>query len=166
MSVSWGDHVIFGEGDGRLVSPEALERRMERWREDLKATVLHWRHLRTRIKGHNYAARGYRHPSCVYKQDIYWDDFEIVPRLAQRFGLKAYLYVPLFDEGWPLPPKKIREVSYHNAMHGQHNSWQSSFSLEHPEYAVVDRTGKNRQWGVLCLAYTEVRAHFIERFLD
>jgi hypothetical protein len=80
--------------------------------------------------------------------------------------LKAYLYVSLFDEGWPLPPKRVREFSYHNAMHFQHVSWQSSFSREHPEYAAVDRSGELRQWGVLCLAYPEVRSHFCNRFID
>lgn len=56
-------------------------------------------------------------------------------------------------------------MSYHNAMHCQHVSWQSNFSRLNPEYTMVDRTGQYRQWGVLCLAYPEVRAHFLERFL-
>jgi hypothetical protein len=80
-------------------------------------------------------------------------------------GMRAYLYVSLFDEGWPLPPKRIREVSYHNAMHFQHISWQSKFSRENPQYAILDRSGQ-QQWGVLCLAYPEVRAHFCNRFVD
>jgi hypothetical protein len=29
---------------------------------------------------------------------------------------------------------------------------------------VVDRSGRTRQWGVLCLAYPQVRRHFIARF--
>lgn len=165
ISVSWGDHLTFGEGDGRLATPDALQRRMERWRDDLGAAILHWRQLRTHIKGHFSTARGRKHPILTRCGDVDWDDFGAVPRLAHAAGLKAYLYVSLFDEGWPLPPKKIREVSYHNAMHYQHVSWQSHFSREHPEYTMVDRSGQNRQWGVLCLAYPEVRAHFRERFL-
>ena len=165
VSVSWGDHLIFGEGDGRLPTPDALERRMDRWRDDLGASVIYWRQLRTHIEGRFYAARGYRHPTLKGSQDVDWDDFAVVPRLAHQAGLKAYLYVSLLDEGWPLAPKKVREVSCHNAMHGQHVAWQSAFSREHPEYAVVDRSGQNRQWGVLCLAYPEVRSHFRDRFL-
>lgn len=165
VSVSWGDHLVFGEGDGRLDNPGALQRRMEHWRKDLKVASIHWRHLCTRIKGNFYAARGYKHPYCKPNFSIDWDDFEIVPRLAHEIGLNVYLYVSLFNEGRPLAPKKIREVSYHNKMHGQHVSWQSTFSRQHPEYAVVGRTGRCRQWGVLCLAYPEVRAYFIKRYL-
>lgn len=165
VSVSWGDHLVFGEGDGRLANPVALRRRMKHWREDLNVAKVHWRHLRTRLKGYFYAARGRKHPGLTCARSIDWDDFEVAPQVAHETGLKAYLYVSLFDEGWALAPKKIREISYHNAMHGQHVSWQSSFSREHPEYHVVDRNGQNRQWGVLCLAYPEVRSHFCKRFL-
>lgn len=165
VSVSWGDHLVFGDGDGRLASPEAMRRRLERWRDDLGAAIVRWRQLRTRVKGRFYAGRGRQRPTFSRSRDIGWADFEVVPRLAHEAGLKAYLYVSLFDEGWPLAPKRMRAVCYHNAMHGQHVSWQSAFSREHPEYAVVDRAGRLRRWGVLCLAYPEVRDHFRERFL-
>ena len=137
---------------------------MERWRDDLCAGIMHWRLMRARVGGHFYAASGRRHQTVSRSRDVLWDAFEVVPRLAHQAGLKAYLYVWIFDEGWALPPKKIREVSYHNAMHGHHVSWQSAFSRDHPEYTVVDRSGSSRQWGVLSLAYPEVRAHLCERF--
>jgi hypothetical protein len=139
---------------------------MERWRDDLNAAILHWRLNRAHVKGHYYAARGRKHSLRAQDRNLGWDFFEIVPQFAHRNGLKAYLYVSLFDEGWPLPPKRVREVSYHNAMHHQHISWQTAFSREHPEYAVVDRSGEQRQWGVLCLAYPEVRSHFCQRFVN
>jgi len=166
VSASWGDHLTFGEGDGRLANPQAVRRRMERWRDDLGAAAIHWRLLRSHLRGCFFVARGYRHPGQAYAREINWNDLEVVPVLAKEAGLEAYLYVSLFDEGWPLPAKKIRQVSYHNAMHGQHVCWQSAFSREHPEFAVVDRTRQQRQWGVLCLAYPEARAHFLERFLN
>jgi hypothetical protein len=99
-------------------------------------------------------------------RNLGWNFFQLVPHLSHSFGMKAYLYVSLFDEGWPLPPKEVREVSYHNAMHFQHISWQSTFSRENPEYALVDRSGQQRQWGVLSLAYPEVRSHFCRRFMN
>jgi len=166
VSVSWGDHLTFGEGDGRLATVEALQRRMERWKDELNAAILHWRLNRAHVKGHYYAARGRKHSLRAQDRNLGWDFFEIVPQFAHRNGLKAYLYVSLFDEGWPLPSKRVRELSYHNEMHFQHISWQSSFSREHPEYVVVDRSGEHRQWGVLCLAYPEVRSHFCQRFVN
>ncbi len=166
VSVSWGDHLTFGEGDGRLASLDALKRRIERWKDELNAATVHWRVTRTHIRGHYYAARGRRHPLRDQDRNLDWNFFRVVPHLAHSFGMKAYLYVSLFDEGWPLPPKKIREKSYHNAMHFQHTSWQSKFSRENPEYTLADRNGEQRQWGVLCLAHPEVRSHFCSRFIN
>lgn len=163
-SVSWGDHLVFGEGDGRLDTVPALCRRMEKWRGELGAEAIHWRCTRDRLEGRYYAARGYRHFFQARKRTIHWDDFEAVPKLAHDLDMKTHLYVSIFDEGWPLAPKKVREVSYHNEMHCQHVSWRSDFSRKHPEYAVVDRTLQKRQWGVLCLAYPQVREHLIGRF--
>ena len=39
VSVSWGDHLTFGEGDGRLGTPEALGLRLAVWRDDLGAAA-------------------------------------------------------------------------------------------------------------------------------
>ena len=138
---------------------------MDVWRYELGAGTLHWRLLRARLDGRFQAAHGFRHPSEVQASTA-WDDFRAVPRLARERGLRTYLYVSLFDEGWPLARPKQRAVSYHNAMHWQHTAWQSRFSYEHPEFTVVNRTGRRRQWGVLCLAEPAVRAHFINRFYD
>ena len=164
VSVSWGDHLIFGEGDGRLETVDTLHRRMQNWKTELGAGILHWRCTRNRINGKYFQARGHRHFYRTRTRAIQWDDFNEVPRLAHGLGMKAFLYVTLFDEGWPLFPKKVREVSYHNKMHCQHVTWQSDFSRHHPRYAMVDRSQGTRQWGVLCLGYPEVRQHFIRRY--
>ena len=164
VSVSWGDHLIFGEGDGRLETLDALHRRMQNWKTELGAGILHWRCTRNRINGKYFQGRGHRHFYRTRTRAIQWDDFNEVPRLAHDLGLKAFLYVALFDEGWPLFPKKVREVSYHNKMHCQHVTWQSDFSRHHARYAMVDRSQGTRQWGVLCLGYPEVRQHFIQRY--
>jgi hypothetical protein len=37
VSVSWGDHLFFGEGDGRLDSLPAVRRRMQSWKDELGA---------------------------------------------------------------------------------------------------------------------------------
>jgi hypothetical protein len=165
VSVSWSDHQIFGEGDGRLHTVDALDRRMQKWREELNAKIIHWRCTRDRIGGRFHAGKGYRHFFKAGKSEIDWNDFKVMPELAHKRGMQVFLYVSLFDEGWPLLPKKIREVSYHNRMHCQHVSWQSDFSRANPEYAIVDRTLRNHQWGVLCLGYPEVRKHMISRYI-
>ena len=162
MSVSWGDHLLFGEGHGRLASPEDVDRRMECWRDELNASIILWREERTTMQGHFYAARGH-HP--FPEKQITWDDFQAVTEICHKKGVKAYLYVTLFDEGKPLPREAIREFSYQNHMDYKNVSWQSRFSRKHPEYAIVNRTGDIRQWGVLCLAYLEVRSHFLQRYL-
>ena len=165
VSVSWGDHLIFGEGDGRLHTMEALNRRMQKWRDELNAGIIHWRCTRDRIKGRFYSANRHKHFFKTAKSSIGWDDLKLLPESAHKQGMQAFLYVSVFDEGWPLLPKKVREVSYHNKMHCQHVSWQSDFSRQHPLYAVADRTLQNHQQGVLCLGYPEVRKHLISRFL-
>jgi hypothetical protein len=70
----------------------------------------------------------------------------------------------VFDEGWLLAPEDVRRVSYHNEMHGQHVAWQSNLTRDHPEWLVTDRDGRERQQGVVSLAYPEARRAFIDRW--
>jgi hypothetical protein len=163
-SVSWPDHLVFGEGDGRLATIDALARRMDRWREELGAVTLHWREVLTRRDhARYYASPGNPRTHQRRIRAIDWDDFAVVPHLAHERGMRAELYVSVLDEGRPLPSRRERERSFHNAMHGQHVTWQSTFSRAHPEFAVVDRAGETRQWGILCFGYPEVRRHFRDR---
>jgi hypothetical protein len=164
VSVSWADHLAFGEGDGQLRSPGQLERRIAAWRDELAAAALHWRLLRTRVPGRFSAARGYRHPTLTAARTLDWNDFEAVPRLAHAAGLQAWLYVTVFDEGWPLAPPDVRARSHHNAMHGQHVAWQSDLTRRHREWLVVDRGARRRQYGVVSLAYADARRAFVERW--
>jgi hypothetical protein len=165
VSVSWADHLVFGDEDGRLDTPERLVRRMRVWRDELGAGVLHWRVLRTRIAGRFHAARGHRHPSLTASRSLTWDDFEQVPALAHDAGLEAWLYVTVFDDGWPLASSRERARSHHNAMHGQHVAWQSELTRTRPEWLVVDRAGRTRQRGVVSLAYPETRRALIDRWI-
>jgi hypothetical protein len=164
VSVSWADHLSFGEEDGRLDTPATVARRLTAWRRELGAGALHWRMLRARIPGRFLAGRGYRHPSLTAAREVDWDDFQHVPALAHDAGLEAWLYVSLFDEGWPLAPPRVRARSHHNAMHAQHVCWQSDLTRTHPEWIVVDRRGRRLQHGVVSLAYPEARRAFVERW--
>lgn len=165
VSVSWGDHLSFGEGDGRLDTPDKLRRRLPVWRDELGARALHWRALRARVPGTYSAAPGYRHPSETAASRVGWDDFEVVPAMAREAGLSPWLYVTVWDEGWPLAADEVRRVSYHNAMHGQHVAWQSDLTRDHPEWLAVDRAGCERQHGVVSLSYPEARCAFIDRWV-
>jgi hypothetical protein len=165
VSISWGDHLSFGEGDGRLDTPEKLRRRLPVWRADFGAGALHWRMLRARIPGTYSAAPGYRHPSETAARGLGWDDFAIVPAMAREAGLPAWLYVTVWDEGWPLPSDEVRRVSYHNEMHGRHVAWQSHLTRDRPEWLVVDRAGRERQHGVVSLSYPEAQRSFVDRWV-
>ena len=96
VSVSWSDHLIFGEGDGRLDTIDALQRRMQCWRDELGASIIHWRCTRDRIKGRYFAGKGCRHFYQSKKPKIDWDDFKSVPARAREYGFKVFLYVCLY----------------------------------------------------------------------
>src|ERR1019366_4509619 len=113
ISVSWGDHLVFGEGVGRLATPGDLARRMDVWRDELGATSMHWRengsyeHL-----GRLSVARGYK--SRIEEANrVDWDELEVASRTARAAGISPWLYVTPLSEGWPLAARKEREVSHH-----------------------------------------------------
>ena len=165
ISVSWGDHLVFGEGAGCLATPDDLARRMDAWRDQLGATSMHWRENGSyEGLGKLAVARGHR-TRIEAANRVDWHELEVASRTARAAGISPWLYVAPLSEGWPLAPRRVREISHHNPWHGKDVAWQSHFSRQHPDYAEVDRTGAVRQWGVLSLAYPEVRAHFRERFL-
>jgi hypothetical protein len=166
-SASWPDHLVFGEGDGKLDTPDGLARRMELWRRELGVATVHWREVRTRARhSHYYASPDNSRTQERKIASIDWDDFEVVPRIAHRLGMAAQLYISLLDDGRPLPTDSERANSYHNAMHGQHVTWQTDWSRDHPGFTVESREGSVRQWGVLCYGYREVREHLIGRILS
>lgn len=163
-SASWPDHLVFGEGDGRLDTIDGLRRRFAKWRGTLGTRIVHWREVRTRRDLSHYHASP-DNPRTQEKKirSIEWDDFEVVPRFAHENGMEAFLYVSVFDDGRGLLGDEEREVSFHNAMHGRHVTWQTDWSRDHQEYATTDRSGKIRQAGVFCYGYEEVRRHMADR---
>jgi hypothetical protein len=165
-SCSWPDHLCFGENDGALSSIEHVKRRMDAWKETFNSKTVHWREVRTRRDLSKYYASP-DNPRTQEKKikDVTWDDFREVPRLAHERDMKALLYVSVFDEGRPLPQAEERSRSFHNSMHGQHVTWQTDWSRENPDFAMVNRGGDISQWGVLCYGYPEVREQIKKRIL-
>ena len=166
VSVSFGDHLNHGDGDSRLHNPMALARRMQHWRRNLGANTLHWRILQTRSSGWRHRAEEPSVPVVDNPLQRGWDDLDWVPYLAHQAGMRVYAYVTIFDEGWPLLPDPARVKSFLSHRYGKNESWQSDFSFQHPEYHVVDQGGNQHQWGVLELAYPEVRQYFTQLFLS
>ena len=105
-SVSEGDHLIFGEDDGRLETVPALERRMRNWKTDLGAGISHWRCTRNRINGQYFQAKGYRHSYRSRTQALQWDDFQEISRLARDSILRYSCMSRCLTKAGPFCPKK------------------------------------------------------------
>jgi hypothetical protein len=86
VSVSWGDHLSFGDGDGRLDTPDNCSVVCRCGAMSLVPGSVHWRMLRSRIAGTYSGAPGYRHPSDTAAKTLDWDDFAIVPAMAREEG--------------------------------------------------------------------------------
>lgn len=163
-NASWPDHLVFGAGDGRLDTVEAVERRFATWREQVGTEVVQWREVRTRRDlSHYYASDDNPRTQERKIQSLDWDDFAVVPRTAHANGMKAHLYISVLDDGRALMTDEERARSFHNAMHGQHVTWQTDWSRQHPELMTVDRSQKTRQWGVPSYSHTAVRNHMADR---
>lgn len=54
ISVSWGDHLMFGEGYGKLDSPEALRIRIDYWGNELDSSIVLWQENRTGTRGYYF----------------------------------------------------------------------------------------------------------------
>jgi len=163
-NASWPDHLVFGIGDGKLDTVEAVERRFATWREQLGTEVVQWREVRTRHDlSHYYASDDNPRTQEKKIQSIDWDDFAVVPRIAHENGMKAHLYISVLDDGRALMTDEERIKSFHNAMHGQHVTWQTDWSRQHPELMTVDRSQETRQWGVPSYSHPAVRNHMVDR---
>jgi hypothetical protein len=150
ISVSWGDHLEFGEGDGALDTPEAIARSVNRWHDELDAGLILWREARSlRQYARWFHTQGVSRRTISQRLDPDMDEHRVVIDAAHERGMKAYLYVTIFDEGWPL------ELSWR----GGYETWQSYYVLRHPEHQLVDQTGREPLHGVLCYAYPEVRRY-------
>ena len=82
VSVSWADHLSFGENDGCLATRDMVSRRMDAWREELGAKSIYWRLLRTHLPSDFFAAEDYEHSTLRAARGVDWDDLSEVPRLA------------------------------------------------------------------------------------
>jgi hypothetical protein len=152
ISVSWGDHLEFGEGDGALTTPGALERAIRRWRQEYAVRGVLWREQRTYLRyARHYwtpgvSRRGYYEKAL---KPLAFDEHATVIELAHANDMNAYVYISLFDEGWPL------DLGWGGGFEG----WQTYYVLRNPHHQLMDRSQRCVLPGVLCYAYPEVRQY-------
>lgn len=155
VSVSWGDHVEWGVGPGRLATPEDIDTAVGRWRDEFGADTVLWREHRTVRQ----LSRFFRHPGATPRESerqgiVAFDEHAAVIEAAHRHGMRAFVYTTIgFDEGWPL------ELDWWGGVDAR----QSKYVLFHPDHQLTDRDGAPHH-GVLCLAYEEARAYLVGKF--
>jgi hypothetical protein len=155
VNVSWGDHIEWGEGVAALRSPEQVAAGVRRWKEQAGASKVYWRGCNRFISQYT---RTFTRPGAPPRRyytnmaQIEMDEFQTICDAAHGEGLPAYLYLAIFDEGWPLL----------DGQDDKYTSWQSEFTVAHPEYLARDRTGSEVHHGVMCYAYPEVRAYKLQ----
>lgn len=154
INVSWGDNIVIYEGQAKLDTPERIAACMDDWQRLGSVETVYWRASSWRLA--NYMKP--RHDSFPrYFDEVkrIWDQFnpfEVAAREAHARGMRLYAYQTIFDEGSPESVKYGDSTPF---------PWQSFFTIAHPEYLVTDREGKQRQWGVMEYAYTEVREYML-----
>ncbi len=92
---------------------------------------------------------------------------------AHKYGMEIYARTDPFNRGAPpgawkeagmlphvfnLPNGKSRVIDEYGVY--------SRFCADHPEYEVVDRTGKHRHYGILELAYPEARKYLLDHYVE
>src|SRR5437773_4252083 len=99
-----------------------------------------------------------------------WDPHELrwPIEVAHRLGLKLYAWIVPYNMGAPpgaskelgRPPNPIRFP--YGTVSDTEFGYYASFLRKHPEYQLVDRTGKRYHYGVLEWAYPEARRYWTD----
>ena len=161
--VSWGDAIDPTKAvdeDARLNTRDSIESFLKKakgagfsrayWRAD---TLLHFRHYDIDERFRKSGRMDYVETVREILSRI--DPLECAVESAHRVNLEIYPRIDIFLDGCP---EEVLIYTFRNEKPQPHLH-QSRFSIEHPEYLAVDRGGRNRHWGVLELAYPEVREY-------
>lgn len=154
MPVSYGDWAANGD---LFSSKDAIEASFKAIR-DFGSEYIYWRLLweghpidKMLFYGNNLQDRNYRLKQPFEGTPYAWDPHELrfPAEVAHKLGMKFYAWVSIYDEG--APPAAMGEYWY-----------QSIFVYEHPEYQMVDRTGKKHFHGLLEWAYPQARQYWVD----
>jgi hypothetical protein len=158
LNVSWGDQIVVGKGIAKLDTPEHIRQALRLWGEQGQVGTVYWR-ISSWIIQHYHQTRREKF-EWYYKplQEIEarCDPRQEAIRACHDLNMRIYAYLTVFDEG--SPP---------SILYGDNAPfpWQSTFTIEHPEYLVCDRKGEKRQYGVMEYWYPEVRRYKIGQIL-
>ena len=156
INVSWGDHIVIFEGEGRLDTDEKIGRAIKRWREEFGIRHVYWRISFKIIHTYMIRAEGTatKYYDALSEIEARLDAAAAAVRHAHAHGLKVFMYLTIFDMGSPPTVRYGGKAPF---------PWQSRFTASHPEYQVVDRAGTQYQYGVCEYAYPEVRQYKIRQ---
>ncbi|MDD4153302.1 MAG: family 10 glycosylhydrolase [bacterium] len=154
--VSWGDNILLSKGDAQLDTLDKIDRQMRFWKEDCAADIVLWR-VSSRIIKDYYVTRP-ASSMAYYKKvaeiEAVFDPIKAAVKAAHKYKLRIYAYTTINDWGAP-----------ESILHGGNTPfpWQSRFTIEHPQYQVIDRSQKEYQYGVLEYAYPEARQYIVRQ---
>lgn len=158
LNVSWGDQIVVGKGSGRLDTPEHIRQALGQWGEQGQIGTVYWRISSWIIQNYHQTRRqGFEwYYGPLEEIEGRCDPRQEAIKASHDLGMRIHAYLTLFDEG--SPP---------SILYGDNAPfpWQSKFTIEHPEFLVCDRSGENRQYGVMEYAYPEVRRYKIGQIL-
>ena len=158
LNVSWGDQIVIGKGIARLDTPEHIRKALAMWGEQGQAGTVYWRIsswvIQTYHKTRKEKFEWYYKP--LQEIEARCDPRTEAIRSCHALNMRVYAYLTLFDEGSPA------SILYGDSAPFP---WQSTFTIEHPEYLACDRSGEKRHYGVMEYWYPEVRKYKIGQIL-
>lgn len=151
LNVSWGDAIVLGKDWRKLNRPEhtapfvaecrrlAVDKVFLRVSDQFITT-----YCEQRMPEDHWYRKALR--------EVQGDMMKAITEACHRAGIKVYAYHTIFDYGSPTSVLYAGQTPFF---------WEDRFCLQHPEYLVASRDGKQRQYGVLCYAYPEARQHAV-----
>jgi hypothetical protein len=165
VSVSWGDHLSFGEGDGRLDTPERLRRPLAGVAGRAGCSLVALAHATCAYPWH-LCGRSWLPPSVeTAANGLGWDDFEIVPAMAREAGVSPWLYATAVGRRMAARPRggAPRQLSQRDARPARGVAERSD---SRSSRVAGRRSCRPRApAGVVSLSYPEARRAFIDRWI-
>lgn len=167
-AAQWPIHVYCSTGDHLWVaarepvdSPAAVTAMVEWMAETYGVRRLYWRGGGEEIWSRYYrfgADTPYQYDGATnWERSLFREQRlnEATVSAAHRTGMEVYLYTGLFEHG--VQPDVGIIAPY---------LIEDTLRIEHPEWCMLDRWGERRCPGPLSLAYPQVRAEVIRRFVE